>query len=141
MRVPAVPNYPKILYVDDDIDTCEMMAMLFGLHNNDYQVTTAFDAEKALDLIENQAFDLYIFDYAMPEITGVELCRRVRLNDADAPVILYSAMAREADKKTGLQAGATEYLVKPNDLDQLIETAGKLLSLHSPIFTAAREIF
>jgi len=128
VRAAAVPVFPKILYVDDDRDTCEMMEILLGLDHSEYQVTSVCDARKAFDLIESGAFDLYVFDYAMPVFSGVELCRQVRLSDADTPVIFYSAMARTSDKNDGLLAGATEYLVKPNDLDRLIDTIPELLS-------------
>lgn len=136
MRASIYPNYPKILYVDDDLDTCEMMEILLTLDNQDYQVTTAFDAYTALDLIEREAFDLYIFDSAMPQVSGIELCQRVRERDTETPVIFYSAMARENDKNLGLHAGATEYLVKPNDFDRLIDTIPEILSRNLPVYAS-----
>ncbi len=118
----------RILYVDDDSDACEMLKFLLELEDERYDVTSVSIIPKALALIENRTFELYILDQQMPEMTGVELCRLIRQTKPQIPVIFYSAMARDLDRQAALAAGANEYLVKPNDLEKLTDTVKKLLS-------------
>ena len=118
----------RILYVDDDSDACEMLKFLLELEDKSYEVTSVSTIPKALALIENQTFELYILDQQMPEMTGVELCRLIRQTKPQIPVVFYSAMARDTDRQAALAAGANEYLVKPNDLEKLTDTVKKLLS-------------
>lgn len=121
------PN-PHILCVDDDDDFCELISLMLSLEDDSYAVTAVSTAREALALTESQSFDLYILDYALPEMTGVELCRKIRQTDSQTPILFYSAMAREIDRKKALAAGATEYLVKPNDLERLTETVKRHLN-------------
>jgi len=125
------PN-PRILYVDDNKDSCEMISLMLHLADDSYQVSTV-STQQSLALIESQSVDLYILDYALPEMTGIELCRRIRQTGSQTPVLFYSAMARETDRNEAIAAGATEYLVKPNDLDKLTETIKRLLDESSTI--------
>lgn len=118
---------PHIIYVDDDQDSCEMISFMLQIANNHYQVTTVSNVQKALSLIKSRTADLYIFDYFLPEMTGIELCQQIRQTDLQTPIIFYSAMAREVDRKEALAAGATEYLIKPDDLDRLTDTIKRLL--------------
>ncbi len=122
MRSPS-----RILYVDDDKDSCELARIMLSYSGIDCTVISAESSEEALFLIEKESFDLYIFDYVMPEISGVELCRRVRQFDSNTPVLFFSGMARPIDIKEGIEAGANEYLIKPNDLEKLSVTVKRLL--------------
>ena len=118
----------RILYVDDDRDSCELMSlMLTTFLNTGCQIMTASTPCEAASLMQNDAFDLYILDYTLPDISGVELCRRIREVEPEKPIMFYSGMALEEDKRRALKAGANEYLVKPNDLDKLVETVENLL--------------
>jgi CheY-like chemotaxis protein len=118
----------RILYVDDDPDSCILMGLLIQQYNEDYGVIAVGTVQKALNLMSDLAFDLYILDYRMPEMSGVELCRLIRQTDSETPIMIYSAMSRETDREDALQAGATAYLVKPNDLDRLNETVEQLMN-------------
>jgi DNA-binding response OmpR family regulator len=124
----------RILCVDDDQDSCELLEYMLSFANSDYQVTTISSSKEALSLISSNSFDLYIFDCALPDASGIELCREVRQTDDRTPILFFSAMAFAEDKTAALHAGATEYLVKPNDLNKLTETVEKLLSPESPFF-------
>lgn len=119
---------PHILYVDDDKDSCELAAAMFEFSDSDYVVVSAESAEEALLLIEVEPFDLYIFDYRLPRISGVELCRHIRNYDADTPILFSTASARRVEQTEAFAAGATEYLVKPGDLDRLTGTVRRLLN-------------
>ena len=123
----------RILYVDDDKDSCELARILLNYSNTGCTITTSDSAEEALLLIDKSLFDLYIFDYWMPEICGIELCRYVRQSDSDTPILFFSAMARPFDIAEGIKAGANEYLIKPNDLEKLPGTVKRLLAENSTV--------
>ena len=118
----------RILYIDDDVDACEMLKFLLELEDEGHEVIAVSTVSKALVLIEEETFDLYILDQQMPVMTGIEICRLIRQTRPQIPIIFYSAMARDADRQAALAAGANEYLIKPNDLEKLTLTVRKLLS-------------
>lgn len=118
---------PRILYVDDDPDSCQVIGLMLYLDDERYAITAVSSAAEALALIEKQAFDLFILDYVLPEMSGADLCREIRRTDTRTPVMFYSGMAREIDRQAALAAGADEYLVNPNDLDLLCLTVKSLL--------------
>lgn len=122
------PSLRRILCVDDDSDSCEIITLM--LHNADenYRVMTTASGNAALNMIADEPFDLYILDYRLPEMSGVDLCRLIRQSDAQTPIMFFTGMAREVDGKNALEAGATKFLVKPTDLDILTDTVADLLS-------------
>ncbi|HYJ46496.1 MAG TPA: response regulator [Pyrinomonadaceae bacterium] len=118
-------NQRSILYVDDYQDACDLMVTFL----NGYSVSTACSATDALALISSRLFDLYLLDFHLPDITGIDLCRQIRALDPNTPIIFYSAAARDGHCHDALAAGAQAYLVKPTDLSQLrhaiVELIGK----------------
>ncbi len=119
---------PSILYVDDNADSREVISLMLNIADDNYEVTTVDRADKAISLISGRNYDLYILDYRLPELDGIELCRRIRAFDAVTPIIFYSGAAFKAEREQAIAAGATAYLVKPNDLDNLTDTVKSLLS-------------
>jgi DNA-binding response OmpR family regulator len=130
-----ISNPRRVLYVDDDEDSCLLMSLLLQQYDRDLGVVAVGSVAKALSLISDDSFDLYILDYRMPEMTGVDLCRLIRLRDSQTPIMIYSAMSRESDQLEALNAGATAYLVKPNDLDKLNVTVEQLLNHEYPKYS------
>lgn len=124
MTIPVV----RILCVEDDRDWCEIMELILERAIGNLKLTSAGTVREALILTENLSFDFYIFDYRLPDGTGIELSRKIREADSTTPIIFYSAMAREIDKNEAFASGANEYLVKPNDLDKFITTVKHLLN-------------
>jgi DNA-binding NtrC family response regulator len=120
-------NKSRILYVDDNADACEMMQIWLTGTNESLDVTAAQDSHEALNMIAKDRFDLYIFDYRMPNVDGADLCSMVRTKDPNVPVIIYSAIAQLSDTAEGYKAGATEFLIKPNDFDKFAPTVRRLL--------------
>ncbi len=118
----------RILIVDDDKDSSELIDFMLRHDDASYVITSVATSEGALELISVQSFDLFILDYWLPGITGLDLCRSIRRTDERTPVMFYSAMARESDRNEGKAAGANEYLTKPNDLDKLTGTVARLLN-------------
>lgn len=123
-----MPSPCRILYVDDDKDSCELVKMMLYLSNPYYKVTIVESSKEAISLMANQSFDLFIIDYSLPEISGIELCRLIRKNYPLKPIVFLTAMAYPFHRANGLSAGADEYLVKPNDLERLVETINRLLA-------------
>lgn len=117
-----------ILCVDSNPDSCELIRMMAKFEGNDYRFTDVENAYEALDLINKQVFDLYIMDYRLPGLAGTDLCRLIRQRDKETPVLFFTGMARSIDREEAMSVGATAYLVKPNDLDKLIDTIRKLLN-------------
>lgn len=118
---------PRILYVEDYQDSCELVSMLLAVEKCDYNFSIANTAREALDLIGKQSFDLYILNYRLPEMSGVELCRRIRQTNSVTPILFFTGMARPADRHVAMAAGADEYLVKPDNLDKITTTVKRLL--------------
>ncbi|MDQ3323244.1 MAG: response regulator [Acidobacteriota bacterium] len=124
-----MPVSSRILYVDDNKDSCEVVSAMLPLYSDwKYSVTSCETADIAISLMKKQAFDVYILDYALPDISGVELCEIIRRTDAETPILFFTGKTQEADRKNAINAGASEYLVKPNDLIKLVETVKHLMN-------------
>ena len=109
---------PNVLYVEDDADTRELVAMLLGLEN--YQVVLAGNYDEALLLARLMRFDLYIMDNWLPGRSGVELCKKLREIDATTPIIFLTAKGERQDRIAGFKSGVDVYLTKPFDPDELL---------------------
>ena len=120
------PKKPRILCVDDE-DNCEMLELMLQLAGYDYDFVGVSSTDDALKKIAKEKFDLYILEYRLPDIAGIELCRQIRQTDSETPIMFFSGMARPSDRDKAMGAGATEYLIKPNDLDRFGETIERLL--------------
>lgn len=122
------PFLRRILCVDDDSDSCEIISLMLQSADENYQITTVSSGNAALNMIADEPFDLYILDYRLPEMSGIDLCRLIRQSDTQTPIMFFTGMARKVDGKNALEAGATRFLVKPTDLDILTETVKELLN-------------
>jgi DNA-binding response OmpR family regulator len=118
----------RILCVEDNRDSREMIATLLTQSNEDYDVTAVGTAAEALALNGKNKFDLYILDIWLPGMDGVDLCRRLRERGVTKPIMFFSAMGVQAkDRDYVLSAGADEFLVKSVDLDRFTDTVSQLL--------------
>ena len=118
----------RILCVEDNRDSREMIATLLRGANPDYEVKAVETAAEAIAMNGRNYFDLYILDIWLPGMDGVELCRRLREQGVTKPIMFFSAMGvQEKDKDYVLAAGANEFLVKSVDLDRFTETVERLL--------------
>ena len=124
-RQPLSPHTKRILCVEDDEDTCDMLCALLGLIG--CEAFTVGTVPEALDLIARERFDLYLLDNWLPGGSGVAICRRIRETNPSAPIIFYSGAALESEREEALAAGAQVYLVKPADVALLVETVKRLL--------------
>lgn len=108
----------RLLYAEDDPDTRDMISVALG--SEGFEVVCPADLNDFLKIANDERWDLFVLDNWMPEISGVELCRKIREFDLTTPIVFYSAVAYENDKKEALAAGACAYLVKPIAIDDLI---------------------
>jgi|SRR5215213_5343128 len=119
---------PRILYIDNNEASGELITTLRRAENCPYCVSTANTSGEALELIASEPFDLLILEHQLPEMSGVELCRRIRQTDKRTPILFCTGRTRLADCDVSLAAGATEYLVRPISAEYLIETVRRLLN-------------
>ena len=127
-----MPVIPRILYVDDDFDNCEMMKYWIR-EECGCDISIATDGREALELIDSELFDLFLLDYCLPDTTGIKLCEKIRARYPDAPIAVYSALDRDVDKQRAIAAGATSYMVKPEELDQIKPFLNRHLSAPIPV--------
>jgi DNA-binding response OmpR family regulator len=118
----------KILYVDDNTDTCEMVRVV--LEPSGYRITTAVSFSDGLRLAKADRFDLYILDNWLPDGIGTELCQTLRALHPSTPILFYSGAGFKADIEKAMSVGADGYLVKPCALEELQKTIVKLLNKH-----------
>jgi two-component system KDP operon response regulator KdpE len=107
----------RILIVDDDPDLLDLLEQ--ALQGEGYEVVTAAAGRPALRLFYQLEPDLVILDIMLPDMSGFELCARIR-EMADTPVLILSARGQEADVAHGLDVGADDYLSKPFSLAELL---------------------
>ena len=117
----------RILCVDDDADTSELINMMLQRSNVNYKITSVKTPDEALELATAKGFDLYVLDYRFPHMTGVEVCRLIRETGRHTPIMFFTGEAHERARQEAVSAGADAYLVKPTDLDKLTDTAKRLL--------------
>ncbi len=122
-----------ILYVDNDLEACEGMQALFRESQKGCNLTCSTSPLQIREMISQRSFDLYILEYCLTEVTGPELCRKIRLKDRVTPVVIYSALFREIDRETALGAGANAFIVKSDGFSNLSATIRRLLSLRAVI--------
>jgi len=109
---------PTILIAEDDRrvrDSLERALQLEG-----YEVVTANDGARALEIHAENPADMLILDVSMPNVDGLTVCRRVRRAGDDTPVLMLTARHEVPDRVAGLDAGADDYLVKPFALEELL---------------------
>ena len=112
----------KILVVDDEPDTVSLLSITLGRAG--YTVFKASGGKAALEIAAKEKPDLIILDIMMPDMTGIDVLRALRVSTGAPPprVILFTAKSRMEDMIEGMEAGAYKYLVKPTSREKLLET-------------------
>lgn len=106
-----------ILVVDDEARIREVVE--YALRKDGYEVTTVADGAKALDAVERGGIDLLVLDVMLPEVDGLEVCRRLR-RSGRMPILFLSARGEEVDRIVGLEIGGDDYLTKPFSPRELV---------------------
>ena len=117
----------KILIAEDDRDIRELVTLTLTFHG--FEVVSAENGARAVELAPTDDFDLILMDVRMPKMTGYEACRAIKAQDKtkDVPVIFLSAKGQEAEIETGFEVGATQYILKPFAPQELVDTITRIL--------------
>lgn len=124
MKFP--PLHPRVLFIEDDADTRELVC--FVLRRENFEVVEATDSEQAMLVVGAMSFELYLIDNWLPGESGVDLCKRLREVDRSTPILFYSGAAYEQDKRAAFAAGAQGYLTKPMEIGRLVQEVSHLIS-------------
>jgi two-component system phosphate regulon response regulator PhoB len=111
---------PTVLLVEDEPAQRELLA--YNLEAEGFDVITADNGEDGLILVDENDPDLIVLDWMMPQLSGIEVCRRLKSNSKTRhiPVIMLSARSEEVDRVRGLETGADDYVVKPYSVIELM---------------------
>jgi len=111
---------PSVLLVEDEPAQREILA--YNLEADGFAVTRAGDGDEALLLVDEAAPDIILLDWMLPNVSGIEVCRRLRTRPATrgVPIIMISARSEEVDRVRGLETGADDYVVKPYSVIELM---------------------
>ena len=116
--IPAMKDQPDILLVEDDEDLSSVVAN--RLRESGYAVRTAFTGTEALARVAEQVPDLVLLDVMLPEMDGLEVCRRLRADHPLLYIAMLTARGQEMDRVVGLEVGADDYVTKPFSLSELV---------------------
>ncbi|HEV8470161.1 MAG TPA: response regulator transcription factor [Candidatus Limnocylindria bacterium] len=123
----------RVLVVDDDAVICELIATTLTEHG--YATRKASDAREALYLVQRETPDVVLLDVRLPDISGYQVCRRLREDLGDSiGIILISGERKESfDRAAGMLLGADDYMVKPFVLDELLARVQRLARRSRPL--------
>jgi DNA-binding response OmpR family regulator len=115
----------RVLVAEDDSGLCDVLAR--GLREHDYVVDAVRDGEDAVKYLRSYSYELVVLDWRMPGMSGLDVVRWMRRHNQPAPVLMLTARDAHADRVTGLDQGADDYLVKPFDFNELLARMRALL--------------
>jgi two-component system response regulator PilR (NtrC family) len=118
-----------ILVVDDELSMRELLELM--LNREGYQVTCAEDGRKAIRLLEKNQYDLLLCDIKLGDISGLDVLRASKKSSQDTVVILISAYASTETAVEAMNEGAYDYVPKPFDKDELLQTVAKALDIRT----------
>ncbi|MDA5193611.1 phosphate regulon transcriptional regulator PhoB [Govanella unica] len=126
---------PRILLIEDDLSLTELIR--YNLEHEGFVVASSTDGEEGLMLAQETPPDLVLLDWMLPNLSGIEICRRLRRHEATAnvPVIMVTARTEEADRIRGLDTGADDYITKPFSPRELIARIHAILRRIRPALT------
>jgi len=111
----------KVVVIDDE----PFIIMMIGekLRREGFEVVTSRESVHALELVRRERPDLVILDWMMPEVSGIEICRRLKADPelSGIPIYILTARSQLEDEKTGMECGATRFVTKPFSVSSLME--------------------
>jgi two-component system response regulator RegX3 len=124
----------RVLLVEDEEGLAD--SVRYNLEREGYSVTVAGDGRRAIERFRTEAPALVILDLMLPEVSGLDVCRAIRA-ESDVPIIMVTAKDSEADKVTGLELGADDYVTKPFSMRELVSRVRANLRRSRPSAPAA----
>ncbi len=111
---------PTILVIEDEAALVTLLR--YNLERDGYRVVEARDGEEALIVAAEENPDLILLDWALPNLSGIEVCRRLRMKaeSRNTPIIMLTARGEESDRIRGLDTGADDYVVKPFSMTEML---------------------
>jgi len=101
----------RILLVEDEKRLSHYIKK--GLTEQGFAVDTAYDGEEGLYLAKEETYDVIVLDVMLPKLSGIEVCKKLRISKKNTPILMLTARSETEDKISGLDAGADDYLTKP----------------------------
>ena len=119
----ARSGQPRVLLVEDE--PAQRTVLAYNLEAEGFAVTQADNGEDAMVLVDEEEPDIIILDWMMPKVSGIEVCRRLKMrpDTRSIPIIMLSARAEEVDRIRGLETGADDYVIKPYSVLELMARA------------------
>jgi len=116
----AAQEHPTVLVVEDEPAQREVLG--YNLEAEGFRVSSASNGEEALLLVDEMRPDIIVLDWMMPNVSGIEVCRRLksRADTRSIPIIMLSARSEEVDRVRGLETGADDYVIKPYSIVELM---------------------
>lgn len=120
------------MYFDDDADSCEVMKVLLVSCIPGLVVECVMLGKDAIQMANERPFDVYILDARVPGVDGFDVCRSLREQNPHVPIYFYTGSGSKSDRETAFEAGCTEFLIKPNDMDELINRVSAVVTSSTP---------
>lgn len=127
-----------ILVVEDEVKITRFIKK--GLEMEHYTVDTAYDGLEALEKAEINNYDLIILDIMLPKMDGIDVCKKLREEKVETPIIMLTARDTVEDRVNGLDAGADDYLVKPFSFGELVARIRALLRREKTVKTTKLQV-
>lgn len=126
---------PHILLIEDDLSLTELVR--YNLEHEGFTITCTSDGEEGWVMAQESPPDLILLDWMLPNLSGIEICRRLRRHPetANVPIIMLTARAEESDRIRGLDTGADDYITKPFSPKELIARIQAILRRIRPALT------
>jgi two-component system OmpR family response regulator len=128
----------RVLVVDDEPNIRDLVAVALRFHG--FAPVTAATGEEAMRGVRAERPDLIVLDVMLPDVDGFELCRRLRADGHDVPVIFLTARDTPSDTVTGLTLGGDDYVTKPFSIDALVARVRAVLRRTTPTAPAGDEV-
>lgn len=131
-------DMPTVLVVEDEPAQREILA--YNLEAEGFRVFSAEDGDEALVRVEEDNPDIIVLDWMLPQVSGIEVCRRLKMGakTRNVPIIMLSARSEEVDRVRGLETGADDYVVKPYSVIELLARVRAQLRRTRPATVGAR---
>ncbi len=124
----------RILLVEDDPKISSFVKI--GLESNKYIVDTAYDGLMGEKLAMSKSYEVIILDVVIPGISGFQLCKNIRQNNNNTPIIMLTSLDSEEDKLTGFDCGADDYLLKPFSFRELLARIKAISKRNREVFVS-----
>ncbi|ADE87222.1 MULTISPECIES: phosphate regulon transcriptional regulator PhoB [Rhodobacter] len=132
---------PCVLVVEDE--SAQREVLQYNLEAEGFRVVMAVNGDEALLFLREEKPDLVVLDWMLPNVSGIEICRRVKANPEtrSIPIIMLSARSEESDRVRGLETGADDYVVKPYSVVELMARLRTQLRRTRPATMGERLVF